>query len=64
MTGVFKAGKFEKEIFLQFLPNEVYLYDINMKLIGIVSYERLSKKTDLMKAQSEEFLNAPFNHRP
>ena len=35
-TGVFKAGKFEKEILLQFPPNEVYFYDINMKLFGIV----------------------------
>ena len=35
-TGVFKAGKFEKEILSQFPPNEFYLYDINIKLSGIV----------------------------
>ena len=35
-TGAFKAGKFEKKILLQFSPNEVYFYDINIKLFGIV----------------------------
>ena len=35
-TGVFKAGKFEKEILLQFPQNEMYLYDIDIKLFRIV----------------------------
>ena len=36
IDGRFLGGKFEKEILLQFPPNEVYFYDINMKLLGIV----------------------------
>ena len=35
-TGVFKAGKFEKEFLVQFFPIEMYLYDINIKLFRIV----------------------------
>ena len=31
-----KAGKFEKEILLQFPPNIVYFYDIHIKLFWIV----------------------------
>ena len=34
--GDFKAGKFEKEILIQLPPNEMYFYDINIKLFGIV----------------------------
>ena len=34
--GVFKAGKFEKEISLQFSQNEMYFYDIYIKLFKIV----------------------------
>ena len=34
--GVFKVGKFEKETLLQFPPNEVYFYDIHIRLFGII----------------------------
>jgi len=35
-TGVFKVGKFEKEILLQLPQNEMYLYDMNIKLFRVV----------------------------
>ena len=50
-TGVFKAGKFEEEILLQFYPNEVYLYDINVKLFRIEKQKRATKKSGLGTVQ-------------
>ena len=51
--GVFKAGKFEEEILLQFSPNEMYLYDINIKLFRIEKQKRLTKKSGLGTARRE-----------
>ena len=57
-TGVFKAGKFEKDILLRVSPNEMYFYDINIKLFRIVSEKRLKQKPRFTRAQSKEFWNS------
>ena len=49
-TGVFKAGKFEEEILLQFPQNEMYFYDIDMKLFRIVREKRFKEKSGLPRA--------------